>query len=143
MPSPLNVPITPPRVAFIDPRTGNVSREWYMFFLSLYQVAGGTEFSVDDLQKGPPPVTIDDVANHTTNKIHEVLVQPSQDGLLAQIAELQKEVQALALMPTQVVQLLSQLADVNALSPTDGDKLIYNGSTGKWEQDSRSYLMLE
>jgi hypothetical protein len=27
--------ITPPRVAFIDDRTGAVSREWYRFFLSL------------------------------------------------------------------------------------------------------------
>ena len=63
-----------------------------MFFLSLYQVAGGTNVTVDDLQKGPPQVTIDEVNSHTTNKIHEVLVQPSQDGLLAMIAELQKRV---------------------------------------------------
>ncbi|MFZ9261541.1 MAG: hypothetical protein ACO23G_14105, partial [Limnohabitans sp.] len=63
-----------------------------MFFLSLYQVAGGTNVTVDDLQKGPPPVTIDEINGHTTNKIHEVLVQPSQDGLLAMIAELQKRV---------------------------------------------------
>lgn len=27
--------LTPPRVAFLDPRTGAVSREWYRFFLSL------------------------------------------------------------------------------------------------------------
>lgn len=141
MPNPINVPITPPRVAFIDPRTGNVAREWYMFFLSLYQLVGGSDVSLDDVQKGPPSITVDEI-NHSINKVSENLA-PSQDGLLAQIAELQKEVQALALVPTQVVQLLSQLADVNALSPTDGDKLIYNGSTGKWEQDSRSYLMLE
>ena len=36
----LNVPITPPRVPVIDPRTGNVSREWYQFFLSLYTITG-------------------------------------------------------------------------------------------------------
>lgn len=28
--------ITPPRVAIIDPKSGFVSREWYMFFLSLF-----------------------------------------------------------------------------------------------------------
>jgi len=61
MPNPLNVPITPPRVAFIDPRTGNVSREWYMFFLSLFTLTGGSSVSLDDVQKGPPPVTIDDL----------------------------------------------------------------------------------
>lgn len=143
MPNPLNVPITPPRVSFIDSRTGTVSREWYMFFLSLFQSVGGSSISLDELQIGPPGVTIDEVANHTTNKIHEVLVQPSQDGLLAQIAELQKQVDALAVLPAQITAMLSQLADVSAMNPSDGDKLIYNGSTGKWDQDSRSYLMLE
>jgi hypothetical protein len=28
--------ITPPRVPFLDPKTGLVSREWYRFFLSLF-----------------------------------------------------------------------------------------------------------
>ncbi len=93
MPNPLNVPITPPRVAFIDPRTGNVSREWYMFFLSLYQLTGGSDISLDDVQKGPPAVTIDEI-NHSINKATENL-DPSQDGLLAQIAEMQKRIDAL------------------------------------------------
>ena len=90
MPNPLNVPITPPRVAFIDPRTGNVSREWYMFFLSLFQLTGGSDISLDDVQKGPPPVTIDEI-NHTINKA-TADTAPSQGALLAQIAELQKQV---------------------------------------------------
>ena len=34
--SPINpTQITPPRVAFIDERSGAISREWYRFFLSL------------------------------------------------------------------------------------------------------------
>jgi len=33
--------ITPPRVSIIDERTGAVSREWYRWFYSLYQFAGG------------------------------------------------------------------------------------------------------
>jgi hypothetical protein len=64
-------------------------------------------------------------------------------GLESQIAEMQKQIDALALLPAQVTAMLSQLADVSAMNPSDGDKLIYNGTTGKWEQDSRSYLMLE
>jgi hypothetical protein len=36
MVAPINpTALTPPRVEFIDPRTGAVSREWYRFFLSL------------------------------------------------------------------------------------------------------------
>lgn len=45
------------RVEFIDPRTGLVSREWYRFFLNLFNLAGsgGNQTSLDDLQVGPPP----------------------------------------------------------------------------------------
>jgi len=34
------VPITPPRVPLVDPRTGDVSREWYRFFFSLFTITG-------------------------------------------------------------------------------------------------------
>ena len=46
------------RVEFIDQRTGMVSREWYRFFLNLFNLAGsgGNQTSLDDLQIGPPPV---------------------------------------------------------------------------------------
>jgi hypothetical protein len=80
MPNPINVPITPPRVAFIDPRTGNVSREWYMFFYSLFQSQGGSNVSLDDLQKGPPPVTIDEF-ERTHTRITELELTPSQPQL--------------------------------------------------------------
>ena len=32
-------PLTPARVAIVDPQTGLVSRPWYMFFESMYQTA--------------------------------------------------------------------------------------------------------
>lgn len=35
--------LTPPRVAFIDDRTGAISREWYRFFLSLLTAVQGTQ----------------------------------------------------------------------------------------------------
>ena len=46
------------RVEIIDPRTGMVSREWYRFFLNLFNLAGngGNQTSLDDLQVGPPPI---------------------------------------------------------------------------------------
>jgi hypothetical protein len=45
------------RVEIIDSRTGMVSREWYRFFLNLFNLAGngGNPVSLDDLQIGPPP----------------------------------------------------------------------------------------
>lgn len=109
MPNPINVPITPPRVTFIDPRSGTVSREWYLFFLSLFQSQGGSSISLDDVQKGPPTLTVDEI-NHIVNKASENLA-PSQDGLLAQIAELQKEVLGLQSAPSQN-DLLAQIAEL-------------------------------
>ena len=40
MPNPNATQITPPRVSIIDPQTGYVSREWYRWFYSLYNVVG-------------------------------------------------------------------------------------------------------
>ena len=49
-----NIPSS--RVDFIDPRTGLMSREWYRFFLNLFNLtgAGNNPTSLDDLQVGPP-----------------------------------------------------------------------------------------
>ena len=58
MPEQLNITNIPSnRVEFIDPRTGLVSREWYRFFLNLFNLAGagGNQTSLDELQIGPPP----------------------------------------------------------------------------------------
>jgi len=48
-----NIPA--PRVAFIDDRTGLMSREWYRFFLNLFVLtgSGNSDVTVEDLQKAP------------------------------------------------------------------------------------------
>lgn len=53
-----NTNITPPRIPLLDPNTGFVSREWYQFFLSLFNLtgAGTSDISLSDLQVGPPPL---------------------------------------------------------------------------------------
>jgi hypothetical protein len=33
--------LLPPRVPLVDPKTGNMSRDWYMFFQQLYERVGG------------------------------------------------------------------------------------------------------
>jgi hypothetical protein len=56
--SPPNITQIPSnRVEIIDSRTGLVSREWYRFFLNIFNLAGsgGNQVSLDDLQIGPPP----------------------------------------------------------------------------------------
>ena len=57
MPEQLNITNLPSsRVEFIDPRTGLMSREWYRFFLNLFNLTGGgnNQTSLDDLQLAPP-----------------------------------------------------------------------------------------
>lgn len=159
----LNPIITPPRVPLVDPDTGLISRAWYLFFLALNNVANAV---VDDPIVGPSAESL--IASYDAllqTLTQEVQTQPTQESAIDQIAELQKQIQALekkiecpcteltselqkqvdalSLLPAQVTAMLSQLADVSAMNPSNGDKLIYNGTTGKWEQDSRSYLMLE
>ncbi len=51
--------ITPPRVPLSDPKTGLIAREWYLFFLSLFNQTGGSLLSLEDIQKGPLAQDID------------------------------------------------------------------------------------
>ena len=55
--------IPAPRVPLIDQRTGEVSREWFRFFENLFVLTGGgsNPVSLNDLQKGPPGVTVDEI----------------------------------------------------------------------------------
>lgn len=111
MPNPSRVPITQPRVPFLNPETGFVSMPWYLFLLSLSQLTSGSEVSLGDLQKGPPTLTVDEI-NAIIDKAAGNIT-PSQDGLLAQIAELQKQVDALALHVRPELGTLSQLQQAN------------------------------
>lgn len=59
------------------------------------------------------------------------------------INRLASAVEQLAARPLPALGSMAELSDVYAPTPTDGDKLIYNGTNSRWEKDSRSYLMLE
>jgi hypothetical protein len=137
----LNPIITPPRVPLVDPATGLINRAWYLFFLSLNNVANDV---VNDPVVGPSAESL--IASYDAllqTLTQEVQTQPSPGDLVSQVAEMQKQIEALSLIPAQVTAMLAQLADVSAMNPSDGDKLIYDATLGKWKQDSRSYLMLE
>ena len=107
MPNPTAVPITPPRIPFLNPETGYVSQPWYLFLLSLNQLTSGSNISLGDVQKGPPTLTVDEV-NAVVNKASADLA-PAQDGLVEQIAELQKQINDLEQQPAS---LLDQMAEM-------------------------------
>jgi len=93
--------ITPPRVPLTDPRTGLIAREWYLFFLSLFNQTGGSSVSLEDVQKGPPAQDVD-VAGLLTQAS---LNAESSSALLSQYAQLATDVQALALGPANTPQV--------------------------------------
>ena len=101
--------ITPPRVPLTDERTGLISREWYRFFLNLFDLTGGgrNTASLTDLQLGPPPLTQEDLANV------KVDIQ-TQDYAIDQMAELQKQIEGLQLQPPFDSAAIT--AAINALS---------------------------
>lgn len=110
MPNPLNVPITPPRVAFIDPRSGTVSREWYLFFLSLFQSQGGSSISLDDVQKGPPPLTVDELTLLIDRAVGNLTPAPGTSELQAALDTVRQELQTL---PRQELGTMASLQQDN------------------------------
>lgn len=93
--------IIPPRVPLMDARNGLISREWYLFFLSLFNQTGGSAVSLEDVQKGPPSQDVD-----LTGLLAQAsLNAENSSALLSQYAALSNDVQALALGPADTPQL--------------------------------------
>lgn len=92
--------IIAPRVPLIDDRTGLISREWYRFFLNLFILTGSGDniASLTDLQILPPPQPMIDV-DALNPEPSGFAAYASLTTLEAQVAELQKQSQALELTP--------------------------------------------
>ena len=94
------------RVPFIDERTGLVSREWYRFLLRLFDItgAGSNTITLEDLQKLPPDALISEVAEiqKQINALEVILKNPSIElisELVSEVAEIQKEIESLQSEP--------------------------------------------
>jgi hypothetical protein len=119
MPSPnaTPTPITPPRVPLIDTRTGLIDRAWYLFFLSLNNIATGVindsnlgpdtmsllasydaalQALAQEVETQPPPV---DLSAELIKQIQAAGLENCCSGLLSQVAEMQKQLEALNLLP--------------------------------------------
>lgn len=110
--------ITPPRVPLTDAKTGFIAREWYLFLLNLYSAVGGSTFSLQDLQKGPPNETTDVNAILSAAQLSSGLVPSDLAPLIAAIEALdiaqrtafdpsviQAQLQALEVAPSNTPQL--------------------------------------
>ena len=118
MPSPnaTPTPITPPRVPLIDPRTNLIDRAWYLFFLSLLNAAttiDDGDIGVDtvsliasydaalqalaqEVETQPPPV---DLSAELIKQIEAAGLIDCCSALVSQVAEMQKQLEALNLLP--------------------------------------------
>jgi hypothetical protein len=104
-------------VPLIDPRTGLIDRAWYLFFLSLNDIATGVVDDVNlnadaisliasydqalmsvnqELQTLPPTV---DLSAELIKQIQEANLVDCCAALVSQFAEMQKQLEALSLLP--------------------------------------------
>ena len=125
MPSPnaTPTPITPPRVPLVDSRTGLIDRAWYLFFLSLNNIATDV---VNDINSDTLSLLASyDAALRSVNQelqtLPPVVTLPIPDvlgdccsALVSQTAEMQKQIEALQVQPIVDVALIS--ASIAALS---------------------------
>lgn len=102
--------LTPPRVAFIDPRSGAISREWYRFFLSLLTATQ----ALQDGDVGPNVSSL--MASYDavfTSAIQGLQTAPDAAAAVAGLdAGLRDLAQVFGQTPPAVSQ--SQLADIEA-----------------------------
>jgi hypothetical protein len=138
MASPLNVTKLPaPRVQLIDATTGLISREWYRFFLNLFELtgSGSNAVSLDELQIGPPNTPVD-----VTVEINNLIPSgPLDSPLVSQIAEIEKKINGLEMQPVvDVAAVYAAIANVNTAPVTKtadftvglGETWIINNKSG-------------
>lgn len=90
-------PVTPPRVPLIDPRTNLIDRTWYLFFLSL-QNAASAAYDNEDLKPNAESLiaSYDAALQALTQNVD---TQPASEVIASELAEVQKQIQALQLQP--------------------------------------------
>lgn len=124
MPSPSAnpTPITPPRVALIDQRTGLIERSWYMFFLSLFR----TSQDATDPQVTPDTSSL--IASYDaalTALAQEAQTTVAQEDIRAELDALRQEAKT---RPVSVMDSGRPPPTVLGLGdPTAGKFLVGNG----------------
>lgn len=106
--------ITPPRVAFLDPRTGLIAREWYRFLLSLVTSVQTTQEAADVTPDADSLISSYDAAVRALEQATLTLPASDTSGLAA----LQTGLQALSVSPASAnpSQIAKLMSDVQGLS---------------------------
>jgi hypothetical protein len=118
MPSPVNITQIPAlRVPIIDPRTGLISREWYLFFFSLFNLAGAgsNPISLTDLQVGPADSILSTQQTLIDSALQALSVTPDEPGWSSAQASVENALQALNVTPGDPNWSSAQASVENAL----------------------------
>lgn len=100
--------LTPPRVAFIDNRTGAISREWYRFFLSLVTATKDNQNAADE---GPDAVSL--LASYDAVFSNAIQALESTSDAVSLTASLENRLDVLA--QTLEVQPRAELGTISYL----------------------------
>jgi len=70
--------IPAPRVSIIDPRTGLMSREWFRFFVNLYNLADtvGSDDEIQQLKLGPSSSTLETYQAVIEQQLQDLAIAP-------------------------------------------------------------------
>lgn len=110
MVAPINpTQLTPPRVAFLDERTGAISREWFRFFLSLLTA---TQSNQEEVELAPDTSSLLASYDAIFGSAIEGLESTPAGASASDLAVVQSDLQALSLAPPP----LDELA-IRALNP--------------------------
>jgi hypothetical protein len=144
MPSPNAnpTPITPPRVPLIDPRTNLIDRAWYLFFLSLNNIASAVVDNGDIGTNTDSLLASYDAALRSVNQelqtLPPVVTLPAPDvlgdccsALVSQTAEMQKQIDGILLQPTASSYITSLGYVTGPASSTDNAISRFDGTSGK------------
>lgn len=124
--------IPPPRMQLLDPRTGFITREWYLWFLNLYNITGGgsSPYSIEDLLIGPPAESTDiQMAFETlSNAVGSVPADmaPELDAAIIALRD-QLLTAPSGATPNDVAVLASSLDGLALLPPLSLDNRFYSG----------------
>ena len=101
--SPINpTQLTPPRVAFIDERSGAISREWYRFFLSLLTAV---QTSQDEVELAPDATSLLATSDALLETLAQATETQPEGASVSDLAVVQSGLQALALSPPPLDEL--------------------------------------
>lgn len=116
--SPLNITQIPAlRVPIIDPRTGLISREWYLFFFNLFNLVGGgsNQISLTDVQVGQPESQLESQQVLIDTALQALGVTPDEPEWTSSQGSIQNALQGFGVSPTDSEWIAQQLSVFNSL----------------------------